>query len=301
VRPRPSGRTKRAERIALAFSPDIVNVIEVDTRKPYVKAVLIEMSLNVMEIERNALRDMSIHWNPGGSLGGGGSFSSSTGNKPTLSGAITGTISSLFPQMRKIQEEGKGRSLMQQSLVTKSGSKATFFAGSEIPVPVAQEGGTMSVEYKKVGVTMHFTPNLDTHNNVNSPIKIESSSVTGQGPGGAPIISSTQLDTIVSVTSGNSIVLGGLIGQKDLSAISKSPPGGGYSLFQLNKGEREGSDTREVLIFVTPRALASSEEAVQEMGEKVEESFKEQELEHLREQMKKEKGPSEVPSGKDLH
>lgn len=176
---------------------------------------------------------------------------------------------------------------MQQSLVTRSGGQADFFAGSEIPVPVAQEGGTMSVEYKKVGVTLKFSPTIDAHNNVNTPVRIMSSSVTGQGAGGAPIINSTQLNTVVSVKSGSSLALGGLIGQKDLESISGSPAGGGLSLYQANRAERRGTERGEVIIFVTPKILASADEAIKEMEERVENSFKEQELEKLRKQMGK--------------
>ena len=277
----------RAEKIASAFNPDIVNAIQVDTGGGYVEAVLIEMTLNVMELDKNALKDFGIHWNPGGSLGGTGSYSGSTGSKPSLGGSLTGTISNLFPKMRKIKEHGRGRSLMQQSLVTRSGGQADFFAGSEIPVPVAQEGGTMSVEYKKVGVTLNFSPTIDAHNNVNTPVRIMSSSVTGQGAGGAPIINSTQLNTVVSVKSGSSLALGGLIGQKDLESISGSPAGGGFSLYQANRAERRGTERGEVIIFVTPKILASADEAIKEMEERVEDSFKEQELEKLRKQMGK--------------
>jgi pilus assembly protein CpaC len=293
----------RAQRIAEAYSPDIVNAIAVHKAapKPTVsaapiaaaaqvpppppKAVLIEMALNIMEIERGALRDFGIHWNPGGSLGASGSVSNATGQSTSLAGSLAGTISNLFPKMRKINETGRGRSLMQQTLITKSGDMATFFAGSEVPIPIAQPGGTMSVDYKKIGVTLNFRPEIDYYNNIVSSIHVESSSITGSGPGGIPIISNTNLNTVLSVTSGSSIALGGLVGQKELESQSSSPPGGDYSLIQANKGERESTDTREVIIFVTPRVLSDTP-APMEVQKKVEDDFKQQELERLRQQAK---------------
>lgn len=292
--------SERAQRIAEAYSPDIVNAIAIQKAAPKPvastapavqapppppKAVLIEMSLNIMEIEKGALRDFGIHWNPGGSLGASGSYSGATGQSSSLGGSLAGTISDLFPKMRKINESGRGRSLMQQTLITKSGDMAQFFAGSEIPIPIAQTGGTMSVDYKKVGVTLKFKPEIDYYNNIVSIINVESSSITGSGPGGIPIISNTNLNTVLSVPSGHSIALGGLVGQKELESQSSSPPGGDYSLFQANKAERETSDTREVIIFVTPRILSDTP-APMEVQKKVEDDFKQQELERLRQQAK---------------
>ena len=74
-----------------------------------------------------------------------------------------------------------------------------------------------------------------------------------------------------------------MVGQKELEADSASPPGGGSSLFQANKGTRRETDSREVIIFVTPRIL-SAEAPAPEMQKKVEEGFKQQELERLRQQ-----------------
>jgi len=274
----------RAELIAKAYSADIANAIQISAEASYEASVLIEMSMSIMEVERDALRDLGVNWGADVSVGGSGTYSGQSGQSPSLQGALSGTVSNLLPKMQKIQEKGMGRNLMQQSLVTKSGDTAKFFAGSEIPIAVAQEGGTMSVEYKKVGVTLNFTPTLDSYNNITSPINIESSSVTGEGPGGAPILNNTQLNTVVSVKSGESIALGGLVGQKDFESKSNSGPEA--STIQANSGSRRGSESREVVIFVTPRALTGSEKAIEAIQEKVEDSFKEQELEKLRDQLK---------------
>lgn len=296
--------SERAQRIAEAYSPDIVNAIAIQKAAPRPaapatpavpaaavqappppppKAVLIEMSLNIMEIEKGALQDFGIHWNPGGSLGASGSYSAASGQSPSLAGSLAGTISDLFPKMRRINESGKGRSLMQQTLITKSGDMAQFFAGSEIPIPIAQPGGTMSVDYKKVGVTLNFRPEIDYYNNVVSSINVESSAITGSGPGGIPIISNTNLNTVLSVPSGHSIALGGLVGKRELESQSSAPPNGDYSLFQANKAERESTDTREVVIFVTPRVLSDTPPPM-EVQKKVEDDFKQQELDRLRQQ-----------------
>ncbi len=285
--------SSRAQRIAQAYSPDIVNAIAIrvptsgDNFPKPEKPVLIEMSVNIMEIEKNALRDFGVHWNPGSSLGASGSYSVARGESPSAAGSIAGTLSNLMPKIRKIDETGQGRSLMQQTLITKSGDSAHFFAGSEIPIPVAQEGGNMSVEFKEIGVTLDFQPTIDPYENIVSSISVESSSITGEGPTG-PTISTTNLNTVLSVASGQSIALGGMMGQRDLQAISGSPPGGGASLIQANKAKRKGAEGREVVIFVTPRILSGKATETTNLQKSVEEDFKEHELQKLRQQVQKE-------------
>ncbi len=296
--------SSRAQRIAQAFSPEIVNAIAIrkpaprpapapapvaakqkqEAPPPPPRPVLIEMSVNIMEIERNALRDFGIHWNPGGTLGASGVYSGASGQSAGLAGSLAGTLSNLLPKTRRINDTGQGRSLMQQTLITKSGDSAEFFAGSEVPIPVTQQGGTMSVEFKKIGVNLSFRPTIDTYENIISSIRVESSNVTGEGPGGAPIISTSNLNTVLSVKSGNSIALGGLIGQRDMQAFSGSPPGGQASLFQANRAERAGTDTREVVIFVTPRILSDEPVDTIEVQRRVERDFMQQDLEMLRQQ-----------------
>lgn len=266
---------QRAEKIAFAYSPDIINAIEVVAEGIiYSKVQMIEVSLNVMAIKKSALRDMGIHWNPGGTGGDTSSFISS----------LTGTIGSLFPKSKKIIEDGNGRMLMQQSVITKSNGNANFFVGSEIPIPIARDGGSVSIEYKKIGLRLNVSPTIDYFNNVDMMIKIESSSVAGEGVGGAPIIDTAQLDTAVNVGSGVSIALGGLIGQKDMRTMSTAPPpGGGASI--INKADMEFRENFEILIFVTPTILEGADDAVKDIEEKVEDSFKKYETENLKEEM----------------
>ncbi|MEA3348268.1 MAG: pilus assembly protein N-terminal domain-containing protein, partial [Pseudomonadota bacterium] len=278
---------KRAEKIALAYTPNIINALAVRASgNAHYQPRLIEISLNVMELEKKIMKDVGVHWNPSIGLGGGGAYSGSKGGgSPGLMGSLVGTISNLFPKMRKVQEDGNGRSLIQQALVTKEGEKADFFAGTEIPIQVAQEGGIMSLEYKEIGVTFKIQPFIDSTGNIDTIINIESSSITGEGAGGAPIIKSAKLSTSINVKNGVSIALGGLIGQHELHLISSDPTvgGGGNATFQANKGTRKSRDSTEAIIFVTPKILTRSTDAVRELGQKVEKSFTDLERRNLEE------------------
>jgi len=278
---------QRVGNLMQALSPNTVNAIRVveDTAP----MALIKMNIKIMEVERNALKDYGVHWNPGGGMNASGSFSGSSGEAASLAGSITSFISNLFPKMRKIEEAGRGRTVFNQDLLIRSGGQGSFFRGKEVPFLVAQRDGIMSTEYKKIGVTLNCTPVLISDTDISTAIKIAASRIVGQGPGGAPVIASNDLGTDVIVPVGQSVALGGAMGQMELKLISGSPPGKGYSLFQLNKADRNESKKSEVIIMVTPKVFRSSQEAAKELDNSPAKRMKAQELKYMREQLKKRK------------
>jgi Flp pilus assembly secretin CpaC len=241
---------------------------------------MVQMTMNIMQIENEVLKDLGFHWNPGASSAAVGSAGISSGES-TSSGTITGTITNLFPKMRRLNEAGKARSLFQQSVVTKTGDKAHFFVGDEIPIMVAQQGGTMSVEYKKIGLTLNFSPVIGQSGIIQTFVEVESSSVNGEGQGGAPKVRQTKLQSAISVKSSESMALGGLIGQREARAFTTPSSGNADAIVQVNDSTRFQHDKSQILIFVTPEILSAGIDAVTEMGGKVKNSFKEYELDNI--------------------
>ena len=73
-----------------------------------------------------------------------------------------GTLWTVF--MDLLKQQNLGRVLAEPNLVTTSGQQAAFLAGGEFPIPVPQSGvggaATITVEYKKFGVQLEFTPTV---------------------------------------------------------------------------------------------------------------------------------------------
>ena len=276
---------ERAQKIASLYSKNVINTLRVapEPPKPYRKPELIEVTMQIMELSKTALRDLGVHWNPLGTLDATASYDSE--KSASIASTVTGTLSSLLPKMRRIQDEGQGRSLMNQAVITKQGGEAKFFAGTEVPISVAQSLGTMGVEYKKIGMTLNVSPNIDPLSNIDTSIHVESSSIISENATtGAPTVSTNNLSTALNVASGQSIVLGGLIGQRELEALSLSPPDKQESLLQLNRRTKAGTDGWEVVVFITPSVVSHPGQALGDMKGKVEQSFKKKDLERLRKQ-----------------
>ncbi|HAE27898.1 MAG TPA: general secretion pathway protein, partial [Hyphomonas adhaerens] len=63
-------------------------------------------------------------------------------------------------RLRALEEKGVIRTLAEPNLVALSGDTASFLAGGEFPIPVGQRNGEITVEFKKFGVGLDFTPTV---------------------------------------------------------------------------------------------------------------------------------------------
>ena len=92
------------------------------------------------------------------------SFTQGLGTALTAMGGWTaaGTLWTVFLDLLK--QNNLGRVLAEPNLVTTSGQKASFLAGGEYPIPVPQSGvggaATITIEFKKYGVQLEFTPTV---------------------------------------------------------------------------------------------------------------------------------------------
>ena len=58
------------------------------------------------------------------------------------------------------ERNGQVSTLANPNLTALSGETSSFLAGGEIPIPVSQGLGAVSVEYKQYGVSLTYTPTV---------------------------------------------------------------------------------------------------------------------------------------------
>src|SRR4029078_4620001 len=70
--------------------------------------------------------------------------------------------------LNALEQRGAGRTLAEPNLVALSGDTASFLAGGEIPIPVAQAAASnaISVEWKRLGVGLAFTPTVANNGHI---------------------------------------------------------------------------------------------------------------------------------------
>ena len=156
------------------------------------------------------------------------------------------------------ETEGLATSLAEPNLTALSGETASFLAGGEIPIPIAQGLGQVSVEYKQYGVSLSFTPTVLSDGRISLRVRPEVSQLSSAGTvtlGGftIPGIVTRRAETTVELGSGQSFMIGGLLNNNVSNSTDKVPGIGGLpiigALFRSNSFRRQQT---ELVIIVTP-------------------------------------------------
>ena len=168
--------------------------------------------------------------------------------------------------------QGKARILSEPKLVAASGKEATATLGTEVPIVTVTSvsSGTVSqnIEFKKTGVELKFTPTvLENGRSIQLVLDAKVSSidttsaitVSGVTVPGFKIRHTT---TEIVTDSGEPIFIAGLLQDEEKKNLSQVPAIGSIpvlgNLFRSNQFIRGQT---ELIIMVTPKVMASSEEA----------------------------------------
>ena len=236
----------------------------------------VQLDVTIMEVDKSLIRTLGVRWSSNISPSSSLPFATGAAGGDGFLGPITGVIDNLLPSIEMLTSSGQARVLARPTLITRSGQRAELFVGGEIPIPVAQGSGAVSVEYKEYGVKLEFEPNVDTQDNIDTTIFVEMSNLGGPSLGGhAPGINTNRLTTNVFVRKGQSITLGGLVKSEDADNVDKVPGLGSIPILgNLFKSKGYMRNQTEMVIFATP-TIVSVDEAGRELREHVTAEFEE--------------------------
>ena len=260
--------TAKAVGLARQYGPDVVNDLVV--RSP--QKVMLEVRF--VEASRNAGKELGINWrvvgkNFGSATSAALNFAAATGSGlPTGNapfGALIGRVLSGGVEadvlVQALEERGLARRLAEPNLITMSGEKASFLAGGEFPIPVSSDGDRITIDYKKFGVSLAFTPTVLANGVINLRIEPEVSqldytNVVRTASVAVPALIVRRANTVVELRDGQSFAIAGLLQsmnhetQEQLPWIAEVPILG--ALFRSAAFERKETD---LAIIVTPRLV----------------------------------------------
>lgn len=246
--------------IAKQFGPEVVASINVD------RSQQVMLEVRFMEVSRSAGRELSSRFSvtgPGysattgfaGLQSGASSFGTISGS--IISGGVNATLA-----IRALEDQGLARRLAEPNLVALSGDTASFLAGGEFPFPVQSgDGGQVSIEFKKFGVGLSFTPTVLKDGLINLKIEPEVSELDntqGVSIGGVsvPGLIVRRANTTVELKDGQSFAMAGLLQSVNSSDLSQLPWIGNIpilgALFRSTSFQRRETD---LVIMVTPRLV----------------------------------------------
>ena len=156
------------------------------------------------------------------------------------------------------ETDGQVTTLANPNITAISGETGSFLAGGEIPIPVSQGLGAVSVEYKQYGVSLAYTPTVLADGRISLRVRPEVSQLSSQGAvtiGGTqiPALVTRRAETTVELGSGQSMMIAGLLQNTHNNTIDKAPGVGDVpvvgALFRSNAFQRGET---ELVIVVTP-------------------------------------------------
>ena len=162
------------------------------------------------------------------------------------------------------QSDGVVTTLAEPNLTALSGETASFLAGGEFPVPVAQGNSAISIEYKQFGVGLAFTPIVLGDGRISMRVRPEVSELSEAGSvklGGfvVPSLTTRRAETTVELGSGQSFMIAGLLQNRNRNNIEKAPFLGDLPILgMLFRSTSYQRDETELVIVVTPYLVRPS-------------------------------------------
>jgi general secretion pathway protein D len=276
--------------VLIVATPSEYSIIEQALKKLDVASRQVMIEVTIAEVKLTDTLTFGVDWvfknaAPSG-RGSGGLFTQSTGFNPAATvpssgaGAVAAGLSvaaqgfsylinnATFPggvqaALHLLDTYGNTKVIANPHIAALDNQKATIKAGNRIPVNQQTIVGNVSnavtttSQYIDTGVLLQVTPHINDGGLVTLDVQAEVSSPgTPDVAGGAPPIDTRSVQTLLSVPSGQTMVMGGLIQEtkgnanKGLPLLNRIPILGG-----LFGSETLTNDRSELVLFITPRVV----------------------------------------------
>lgn len=235
----------------------------------------VNLQVRIAEVSRTMSRSFGFNW---GAIFNNGSIAVGllTGRSPVTSGFGDFTRDPSVSQLGSIglgyhsnsanisalidalQAQGLVTILAEPNLTATSGETASFLAGGEFPVPVAQSLNQITIEWKHFGVSLDFTPTVLDAGRISIKVRPEVSQLSDQGAVTinnvkVPSIAVRRAETTVELASGQSFAIAGLFQNNASSNVQRFPWLGDIPIFgALFRSSSFTHNESELVIIVTP-------------------------------------------------
>jgi pilus assembly protein CpaC len=129
-----------------------------------------------------------------------------------------------------MERAGVIHTLAEPTLTAISGESATFIAGGEFPFPIppASVGGAPTIQFKKFGVSLNFTPVVMSEGRISLKVMTEVSELSPEGAvsvlgTSVPGLTTRSIDTTLEIPSGGSLAMAGMIQEQTKQQINGLP------------------------------------------------------------------------------
>ena len=279
--------------LLILASPSDYETIQSALRQLDVPRRQVSVEVLVAEVQLTDELKFGIEWfinsrnNTVGALRNPGTSGSLPGVLPTLPGLGTATsarsliastpglqlINVVGTDIRAVLQalgtDGRSKIVSTPRIMVLDNEKASINVGQQISVDTGSSTGTgtggnvvTTRQYLSTGVILTVTPRINSGGRVTLDVNQEVSAPTGASGTANPTIATRKAQTVVTVGSGETMVLAGLIQEIDRSGsagvplLSKIPLIGG--LFGTQSFSR---DRTELVLLITPTVVTNTDDA----------------------------------------
>ncbi len=262
-----------ADRAATIARAGLTDTQKLDNRTTVSSSVQVNLRVRVVEMDRNVTRELGVNWQTLASVGGRyGTLGFSSA--PALVTAATSSLASGYNfntpgkvldinnVIDALAQDQLVHVLAEPNITAMSGETASFLVGGEFPIPVAQFGDSISIDFKQYGVSLAFVPTVLGNGRISLHVRPEVSQLTNQGAiqlgtgnstVSVPALQVRRADTTVELGSGQSFAIAGLMQDSTTMTANGVPFLGDVpilgALFRSDSFQRNET---ELVILVTP-------------------------------------------------
>ena len=230
-------------------------------------ATQVTLQVRIAEMSRTVARQLGVNWAAVAAIGSSTLAFASANPLPSLQTATgSSAISYGSPNadivLDALAQDSLAKILAEPNLTVMSGQPGSFFVGGEFPIPVGQQNNSVTIDFKRYGVSLDFVPTVLSSGRINLHVRPEVSELTttgavqlgsGNSTFSVPALLVRRAETTVELGSGQSFAIAGLLQDSDTNSSSGIPVLGDVpvlgALFRSNSLNR--SET-ELVILITP-------------------------------------------------
>lgn len=266
--------------------PDVIEAVEHIIRKLDIRRAQVLVEAVIVEVSEAQGRELGVEWRTSSSGKGGDGWYGGTLYRDGTGGGAADEAPNLLSGLSlgfyrngslrgliKALETGESLNILSKpNLVTLDNEEAKIVVGQNVPFVTGRstsaaspvENPFQTIERKDVGITLTIKPQVNEGDAVTLDITQEISSVSNARVAQAQdIITNTRsVKTRVLVEDGQTLVLGGLISDEQQEGNASVPFLGRVPVLgALFRSDRNNKKKNNLMIFIQPRILRSTEDA----------------------------------------
>ncbi len=258
-----AGRMAKVVALAEGFAPgQVLSFLSVRGSQQ------VMLKVRFVEVSRNALKRLGLNFdifNGDFSFSSGDAFGGNLAADAFGTGLFSGTFgaANLRLLFEALESKGMAKTLAEPTLIALSGDTASFLAGGEFPIEVAQSGASatgdaaITVEFKEFGISLSFTPTVLDDGLINMVVSPEVSALDfSVSVNGTPGLTTRRATTTVELRDGQTFAIAGLLQEDFRDAVRQVPLLGDVpilgALFRSSEYQRNES---ELVIVVEPHLV----------------------------------------------